>query len=154
MKAKVISRTALLAGVYVVITLIFSAFSYGPIQVRLSESLTLLPFYFGSWVAVALWLGCLIANAIGGYGIIDIVFGSLITLTAGLLTAKAPNIWVGALPPILLNAFGVAGILTYVLEVPYFPTALWVGLGQFIAVGIIGIPLMRWLAKRVKPYLT
>ena len=38
-------QAALIAAVYVVLTLVFASFSYGEIQVRISEALTILPFF-------------------------------------------------------------------------------------------------------------
>lgn len=38
-------QNALLAAIYAVLTLCLAPLSYGPIQVRISESLTLLAFY-------------------------------------------------------------------------------------------------------------
>ncbi len=153
MNSKTISRIAIVAAIYVAITVGLSPISYGPVQVRLSEVLTLLPFYFGPWAAVALWLGCMIANAFGGLGMVDIIGGSLLTLIAGLLTARSSTRWTAAVWPVVLNAFGVAGILSYVLGFPYWPTVLTVGLGQFVAVWVVGLPLMGWLARHMSTYV-
>ncbi|MFW5972176.1 MAG: QueT transporter family protein [Bacillota bacterium] len=142
-----ITKISVIAALYAVITIIFAPISYGPIQVRVSEALTLLPFFMGVPAAVGLWIGCMIANYIGGYGVIDIVFGAGITLIAGLLTARAQNLYTAAIYPVVLNAFGVALILYYTLELPYWLTALQVGIGQFIAVYILGILLMRLLQR-------
>lgn len=149
--AKTIAKIALLAAVYAAVTIVLSPISYGPVQVRISESLTLLPYLWGPWAAVGLWIGCMIANVAGGLGLIDILGGSAITLVAGLLTAKAPNLWSATLPPILLNAFGVAGILAIVLQLAYWPLVLYVGLGQAVAVLGIGVPLVKWLSHRRAP---
>ena len=142
-----IAKIAVIAALYAVITIILAPISYGAIQVRVSEALTLLPFFMGSPVAVGLWIGCMIANYIGGYGLIDIVFGAGITLIAGLLTARSRKLYIAAIYPVVLNAFGVAFILYYTLELPYWLTALQVGIGQFIAVFILGIILMKILKK-------
>ncbi len=147
MQSKVIARIGILAALYAAITLAAHPISYGPVQVRISELLTLLPFYFGGWAAVGLWIGAMIANTFGGLGLIDIIFGAGITLVAGLLTARAANIYLAALPPIILNAFGIAFILHLVMGVSYPATVLYVGLGQFIAVGLMGVPVMKLLEK-------
>ncbi|HEX6987825.1 MAG TPA: QueT transporter family protein [Bacillota bacterium] len=143
-----ITRAGLIAATYAVITIALAPISYGPIQVRLSEALTLLPFYWGTPAAVGLWLGCIVANAYGGFGLLDIVGGCLITLVAGMLTARMPNLWLGALWPIVLNALGVGAILHYAAGFPYGPSAAYVGLGQLAAVLVVGMPLMRWLEGR------
>ncbi|GAB6137864.1 QueT transporter family protein [Halanaerobaculum tunisiense] len=145
-----LTKMGIIAALYVVITVVFSPISYGPIQVRISEGLTILPFFLGSWAAVALWIGCMIANFIGGLGMIDIVFGSLLTLIAGLLTARSKNIWLAGIPPVIINAFGVALILYYTLEVPYWMTTLYVGAGEAISVYLIGVFLIgKVLNKKI-----
>lgn len=146
--ARDVARAAMLAAVYAAVTVALAPISYGPVQVRVAEALTLLPFYWGTPAAVGLWLGCTLANAYGGYGLLDIVGGCLLTLVAGLLTARSPNLWIGALWPILLNAFGVAAILFYAAGFPYWPSVAYVGLGQTVAVGLLGIPVVSWLARR------
>ncbi len=145
--ASQITKIAAIAALYAVITIVLAPISYGPIQVRISEALTLLPFFMGSPAAVGLWIGCMIANYFGGNGLIDIVFGAGITLIAGLLTARARNLYIGAIYPVLLNAFGVALILYLAFELPYWITALQVGLGQLIAVFVLGILLMKILIR-------
>jgi len=145
---RALARAALIAALYTVITVALAPISYGPVQIRLSEALTLLPYYWGTPAALGLWLGCTIANAYGGFGLLDIIGGCLITLAAGLLTARMPNLWLGALWPIVLNALGVAAILHYAAGFPYGPSVLYVGLGQTAAVLVVGMPLMRWLEAR------
>lgn len=147
---KEITKLAVIAAIYVVVTLAISPLSFGRLggfQVRISEAMTLLPFFMGAPVAIALWLGCMLANYIGGLGIVDIVFGSALTLIAGLLTARAKNIFTAGIYPVLINAFGVAFILHYTLELPYWLSVLQVGVGQFISVYIIGMILMNILKK-------
>ncbi len=77
--------SAVIAAIYTVLTLLLAPISYGQIQVRVSESLTLLPF-LSSYSVWGVFLGCIISNLIGGNGIIDVVFGSLATLIAAILT--------------------------------------------------------------------
>lgn len=147
MPVQVMTRTAMIAAVYATVTIVLSPISYGLIQVRVSEALTLLPYLWGTPAAIGLWIGCMIANSWGGFGLIDIFGGCFITLVAGLLTARMPNLWLAALWPILLNALGVAGILAVVAQYPYWLAVGTVGLGQLVAVAGLGIPLTRWLIK-------
>lgn len=142
-----ITKISVIAALYAVITIVLAPISYGPIQVRVSEALTLLPFFLGSPAAFGLWIGCVLANYIGGYGAIDIIFGAGITLIAGLLTARASSLYKGAIYPVVLNAFGVALILYLQLGLPYWITVLQVGIGQLIAVFILGIMLMKILKR-------
>ncbi len=151
MTTKQLTRIALIAALYVVITVLLAPISYGHIQVRISEILTLLPFYMGYPAALALWIGCMIANAYGGLGLIDIIFGSLITLIAGIFTARARSIYTGAIYPVVFNALGIGYILYYALdlELSYFMHVLYVGGGQFISVVLLGIPLIKLLNKKI-----
>ena len=94
--------SGLVAAVYAVVTLLFAPLSYGQIQVRVSEALTVLPFLLPQAVP-GLFVGCFIANFIGGFGIIDVVLGSFATLIAALITAWMPNVYLAALPPVVVN---------------------------------------------------
>jgi uncharacterized membrane protein len=132
-----------------VLTIILAPISYGAVQVRISEVLTLLPFYLGGWSAIGLWIGCMIANTFGGLGLIDIIGGSLLTLIAGLLSARAKTKWEAGIYPVVINAFGVGLILNLTLNLPYWSTSLYVGLGELISVYVVGIPLMTLIMERI-----
>ena len=164
MKTKDLTRIAAIAAIYVVITIIFSPISYGHIQLRISEALTLLPFYLGLPAVIGLFIGVFIANMAGGLGVIDIIFGSLITLLAAIFTARASSLKKAAIYPVVFNAFGVGLILYFILGIRivdpdvgptisaflnYLAHVFTVGLGQFAAVYIIGIPLMKLMNKKI-----
>lgn len=146
MSTNKIARVAVIAALYAAITIILAPFSYGPVQVRVSEALTVLPFIFPE-STIGLFVGCLIANFYGGYGILDIVFGSLATLTAAYLTAKMPTMFLAPLPPVLINAVVVAMILKYAVGAPLLLTMLWVGVGQVAACYFLGLPLLYLLKQ-------
>ena len=135
-----IARAAIIATIYALVTYMLKPISYGPIQVRLSEAFVLLPLLEKAAVP-GLFIGCMLANILGGLGVWDIYLGSLITLVAAYLTSKMPGPWLGAIPPILLNAFGVSFYLSILYKVPYSITAMYIGIGEFIAVVGVGIPL-------------
>lgn len=143
---KFLVHGAIIAALYVILTIIFAPISYGPIQVRLSESLTILPFFTGAAIP-GLFVGCVIANIYGGGGMVDIVFGSLATLIAAYMTFKVPKKALAPLPPVVINAFFIGLILNYILNVPLLMTIIWVGLGQLIACYGIGYPLLLVLEK-------
>ena len=84
-RTKYFIQAALIAAVYSVITLLFAPISYGIMQVRVSEALTILP-YFTPAAIPGLFIGVVIANSYGGLGLLDIVFGSLATLIAAYLS--------------------------------------------------------------------
>lgn len=146
MNTRKIVRIAIIAALYAAVTIMLAPISYGPVQVRVAEALTILPFIFPESV-VGLFLGCLLANVYGGLGVIDIVFGSLATLLAGYFTTKMPSIYLAPLPPVLVNAVVVGYILYYVVGAPLFITMVYVGLGQLLACYFLGLPLLFWLKR-------
>lgn len=141
-----LARAAAIASIYSALTYLFKPISYGPIQVRISEALTILPLLESSAVP-GLFIGCLIANILGGLGPWDIYGGSLITLVAAYLTSKMKNPFLGSLPPIILNAFGVSFYVSFLYKVPYWLTVLYIGLGELIAVTGLGIPLYYFIKR-------
>lgn len=145
-KVQYMIRAALIAAIYVIITYILKPISYGPLQIRISEALTLLPVVESSAV-LGLFIGCFMANLLGGMGPWDIYLGSLITLVSAYLTSKTDNPFLGAIPPIVLNMFGVSLYVSKLSGIPYFLTALTIGVGQFIAVLGIGIPIFIAMKK-------
>ena len=44
-KVTFLTQAAVIAAIYVVLTIIFAPFSFGEVQVRISEALTVLPFF-------------------------------------------------------------------------------------------------------------
>ena len=82
---KVLTIQALIAAIYVVLTLAIAPFSYGAIQFRISESLSqLVVFSKKYWFPIT--LGVAIANIFSPLGIVDVFFG---TLGTGLGTGLA-----------------------------------------------------------------
>ena len=137
---------AMIAGLYALLCIAFAPISYGAVQVRIAEALTLLPFLMPEAIP-GLFVGCLIANFAGGFGLIDVVFGSLATLIAALLTRRMPNKVLAAVPPVAVNAVIVGGYLSLLLDLPFVSTALYVGLGEAVACFCLGIALLHLLEK-------
>ena len=69
-----VSQGAIIAALYVVITFVFAPISFGPLQIRISEILTVLPFFSPAAVP-GLFVGCLIANVLGGTVFWDVSLG-------------------------------------------------------------------------------
>jgi uncharacterized membrane protein len=139
-------KASLIGSLYCVIVLIFAPLSFGPVQIRIAESLTLLPYI---WIEAVpgLFVGCVLANLIGGFGILDVVFGSIATLIAAILTRKMPNVFLAAVPPVLVNMIIVGAYLAYLLDLPLLSTSLYIGLGQALACFGLGIPMV-WLVRK------
>ncbi len=145
-KTKLVTQAAIIAAVYAALTIALMPYSYGVMQVRVSEALTVLPF-FTSAAVPGLFIGCIIANIVGGYGIWDIVLGSTATLIAAYTSYKLKRkIWV-PLPPVIANALIIGTMLHYFLDLPLLYCIGWVGLGELIACYGLGYPLLRFLEK-------
>ncbi len=147
-----LSRAAVIAAVYAVVTVIFAPISYGLAQIRVSEAFTALA-YFEPAAIPGLWLGAMAANIYGGFGPWDIFFGSGLTLVAAWLTWRIKNPALALLPPVVLNGLGIALMLKYILTIPdtasiSYPVAvLMVGGGEAIAVYGLGYPLLLYILR-------
>ena len=147
-------RCAVIAAVYVVVCLVLAPFSYGAVQVRVAEALCLLPV-FGAEYIVGVTLGCFLANLLGST-VVDVVFGTLATLLACLVTYKLRDVRVkglaipASLPPVIFNM-----IIVGAFEITFFfsdgaPTAMLavfnavtVGIGELISCTILGVALVK-----------
>lgn len=142
---------AIIAALYAALTLGFQAISYGAVQFRVSEAMTLLPVLFPEAVP-GLAVGCLISNLFNPMGatIYDVVFGTLATLLAALLTHRIKgSIWLRALPPVLCNAVIIGLVLTYAYGIDLlWMNMLTVGIGQAVVCYGLGVPLVRILQKQ------
>ena len=97
---KFIIKATIIASIYAALTILLMPISYGPIQVRVAEALTVLP-YFTSAAIPGLFIGCLVSNIAGGLGWMDIIFGSFTTLilhTSRTLFANRRKYWFLFLP--------------------------------------------------------
>ena len=155
--------TAVIAAMYAAVSLALAPISFGTVQLRAAEALTLLPVFDPVMIA-GVSLGCLITNAVGFFtganilGWMDILFGTLATVAAAFLSYWLRNLRVkglpvlSALPPVLLNAVIVGGELTFLIaggfEWRVFALqALSVGAGELIACAALGLPLVWMLEK-------
>ena len=145
-RVRQMTRTAAIAAIYGALTIVLAPISYGPIQLRVAEAMTVLPFFYGE-AAAGLFLGCFIANIFGGNGLLDVVFGSLTTLLAALISRRIKVPWLVPLPPVLLNGLIIGAMLHYVLGVPFLLTASEVTLGQIGACYGLGLPLLYSLQR-------
>lgn len=149
-------RGAIIAALYTALTFLIQPIASGLLQCRLTEALTVLPFYSVSAIP-GLFIGCLLFNLLSGALLPDIIFGSLATLLAAISTwlirhyvknhalarALAPA------PSVILNGLIVGAVLVYAYDVgvSYPIAALYVAVGQAIACYAIGYPLMFLLDK-------
>ena len=152
-KIKFITQSAMIAALYVVLTYVFAPFSFGPVQVRLAEALTVLPVFTPAAIP-GLFIGCILGNIVGGAIVWDIVFGSVATLIGAVLTylLRKKIIYLAVLPPILSNTLIIPFILYYAYgftesSVPFM--MLTVGAGEVLSCGVLGV-LLYFALRKVK----
>ena len=151
---------AVIAALYAALTIALAPISYGPLQFRVSEALTVIPFLIPGTVW-GLFIGCILANLYTG-SVLDILFGSLATLLAALLTARfgkkgntVKNRLLGCLMPVVFNAVIVGAVLNWGYQIQAFENpllsygfnALTVGIGEAGVLYLIGYPLLQYLPK-------
>ena len=137
--------TAMVAAVYLVLTLAIAPLSFGLIQVRFSEMLMLLAFFDRKY-APGLILGCFLANCFSPFGIMDVVFGTGCTAAAMFCVVKfAKSLFGASLWIVFCNAF--IGIELYLFGSPLWLSMAMVALGEFLSVSSCGVVLMKMLMK-------
>lgn len=145
-----LTQAAMIAAIYVVLTYLFAPISFGAVQVRIAEALTILPVFTPAAIP-GLFVGCLIGNIAGGAILPDILFGSLATLIGAIFTYQLRNQKpvIATLPPIVSNTVIVPFVLKYAYGVTGMLPVLMlsVGIGEVIGCGILGIILYTALYK-------
>ena len=159
-KTYAIAAAAITGAAYAALTVLLAPISYGPIQLRVSELLCVLPFFMpcSAW---GLFAGCAVANLLTG-NVLDIVFGSLATLFASLVTARlgkrgstTANRFLSCLTVVLTNAVVVGAVITGayngmgIFSHPgaFALNAAQIALGEGAVMFIGGLPLMKYLPK-------
>lgn len=162
MNTKKMANICMIAAIYAVLTVVLAPISYGPIQVRISEVLTLLPiFYYPAIYGVI--FGCFIANLVGVFMgttfLIDVVFGTLATAFAAFITYKCRDIRfknipiISILSPVVCNGLIIGAELAYMYTSGNFLLDLAVyggevALGELIATVVL-YPLLLLIVKRI-----
>lgn len=149
------AEAGIIAALYFVLTVAIAPLAYGELQMRISEALCVLPFFTPAAIP-GLFIGCALANTLSPFGLYDIVFGSLATLIAALITYRIKNRWLLPLPTIILNGLIIGAELTLLAQVPgfddlpktvYWVSVAYVGAGEAIATYVLGMPLFFLLNK-------
>ena len=150
-KALFIAQAAIIAALYVVLTLIANALGLAnyAIQIRFSEALTILP-YFTPAAIPGLFVGCILSNILTGCIPLDVLFGSIATLLGAIFTYKIRK-WkfLTPLPPIIFNMLLVPPVLAFVynFEGTLYYFMITVGIGEILSCGVLGIMLLLPLEK-------
>lgn len=147
MNVRYLTKASLIAAIYIVLVIVqslslpFANLTFGPIQLRIAEGLTLLPLVEIAAIP-GLFVGCIVSNLLlatySGFGLIDIIGGSLVTLFAAYLTSKMKNKFMGIIPPVILNGFIVSIWVSYFTKIPYLYVALGISVGELLSVIIFG----------------
>ena len=152
---KSLTRAAIIAAAYCALSLVSSALSlaYGPVQLRFSEALCVLPFFLPE-TAWGLGVGCLITNLLSPYGLLDLVVGTLATLLAAVWSGRCRSAWTAAVPPVVCNMVLVGAMLAWestgfsaAFAGLFAYNALTVGIGEAAVCFLLGVPLLRALEK-------
>lgn len=146
---KFIAESAIIAALYAALTWIFAPISYGPIQFRISEILVLLVVLNPKY-AVSLILGCFIANTTSSLGWYDMLFGTLATTLAIIPMIYVRKMPIAALFPVISNAIIVPIELGFAFDmwgVGFWYNVWTVGLGEFVVLYFLAIPVMSVISK-------
>ena len=145
--AKYLASAGIIAALYAAIS--FQPYSSSAVQVRIAEALTVLPVFTPAAVP-GLFIGCFVGNLLQGAHMLDVIFGSLTSLVAAILTRYLrKNIFAALAPPVVLNAVFVGMLVQYCYGSPFMlpVTMLTVGAGQVIACYGGGLMLYHLLKK-------
>lgn len=148
-KVLFITQAAMIAAIYVVLTFVFAPISFGEVQIRIAEALTILPLFTPAAIP-GLFIGCFIGNFLGGAILIDVIMGSLATLIGAIISYMLRhNKYLVPLPPIISNTLIVPFVLKYGYSVPLpIPfMMLTVGIGEVISCGLLGMIVLFALDK-------
>ena len=154
---KRLTRTAIIAAIYAVVTIAIAPFAYGNVQFRISEVLVLLALFDPLYIT-GLTLGCLIANILGPNGLMDIILGTFATfisvysiyLTGRLIKNYKVKLFIASLWPTIFNGLIIGWMLNKLYGLPLVLSIGEVAFGEFVVITIIGVPLFLLAGDRFK----
>ncbi|MEG0133433.1 MAG: QueT transporter family protein [Clostridium sp.] len=153
-------KTALVAAIYVAVTVVIAPIAYGPLQFRLSEVLILLVLIDPLYIP-GLTLGCAISNfLLSPMAFVDVVVGTSATLIALVLIWKTKELlikkygesstkifFISSIWATIVNGLLVGAELYYVLQFPFWLSVLQVAIGEFVVVSVIGVLVFKIIIK-------
>lgn len=143
-------RNALLAAIYAALTLGLAPFSYGPVQVRVSECLTLLAFCSRKWIP-GLTAGCFLANLGSPFGLPDMVLGTLATFLGIWPMHRLKSPLLASLCPVISNGVVIGAELDVLAALPpdlsLGAAMIYIGAGEFLSVTVLGTLLLKMILK-------
>lgn len=146
-----LSVAASFAALYAVAVIVLAPISYSVVQVRLADALIPLSIVYGLPVVYGVTLGNIVANLYGGYGPVDVMFGTLANLLASYLAFRLrARPFLGCFTATLIVSSIVGGYLSILLSLPIVTTLLGLFVGSFVSITILGYLLQRLLSSRSK----
>ena len=143
-------RNALLAAIYAALTLGLAPFSYGPVQVRVSECLALLAFCNRKWIP-GLTAGCFLANLGSPFGLPDMVLGTLATFLGIWPMHRLKSPLLASLCPVISNGVVIGAELDVLAALPpdlsLGAAMIYIGAGEFLSVTVLGTLLLKMILK-------
>jgi uncharacterized membrane protein len=149
MTSRFLVRAAVYAALYAALTLApgLNALAYGQVQFRVSEALMIFAC-FDPAAVLGLTAGTAIANLGSPMMPVDTVVGAALTLlAAAIMYSIGPRV-VALAAPVLVNAFGVAAMLALLLDLPYWASVVWVGIGEAAVLFTLGLALLLVVRRR------
>ncbi|KOF57699.1 MULTISPECIES: QueT transporter family protein [Clostridium] len=148
-------KTAIIAALYAVVTIVLAPISYGAIQFRVSEIMVLLAFFDPFYIA-GLTIGCFIANILGPNGLTDIIFGTIatfisvcaISFTGRFARNKKASLLIASLWPTVFNGLIIGGMLSYLYKLPLALSIGEVAIGEFVVVTIVGLQVVKFIQNK------
>ncbi|MBQ2658483.1 MAG: QueT transporter family protein [Erysipelotrichaceae bacterium] len=149
-----LAQGGIIAAAYAALTLIFAPISFGPVQIRIAESLSILPMFTKAAVP-GLFIGCILGNLLGGAVITDVIFGSVATLIGaylGYLLRK--NRWLVPIPTVISNTVIIPLVLYfgYDVQIPIYLMMLYIMAGEFVGSFLLGEVLGDFLLRHKKSF--
>ena len=151
-------RNAIIAALYAVLTIGLAPLSYGPIQIRISEFMTLLAYTNRKFIP-GLVVGCILANLGSPYGPLDIVVGTFATFLALYTMRFCTTLFMASLMPVIFNGVIIGVELAYLAALPkgisLLAAIFYIGLGEFLSVSVFGVFLAQLVLKNeaIKKYI-
>ena len=161
---KFLARSAMIAAIYFVLSAVLAPISFGLVQARVSEALGLLPVMTSTGIA-GVTVGCILTNAWGAasganiLGAADILFGSLATLVAAIITRSLKGVRIkglaipASLPPVLVNAVVIGAEFSFaetgqIFGPAFLINAVYIGLGQLLSCTVLGVAMVYIFEKK------
>jgi uncharacterized membrane protein len=140
-------KMALVAAIYIALTFVFAPISFLGIQFRFSEVMVFLAVIDPLYIP-ALTIGCFISNfLLSPMGMVDVIVGTVATLFSLIAMSKTKNLFVASLWPTIFNALMVGAELYYVLNFPFWLSALQVAVGEFAVISIVGVIMFKYIVN-------